>query len=171
MTGRPWQLVAAVALAVPVCLGACGGPDTDPAAEVGTTRAAPDVATLVDGLTAAGVDAVGFDAHTFIVKEGAVQVPVFLEDGGASLQAIFPHTGVPGRASSAAIQRWNATRRFGRAYRDDEGLPVLASDLLLGPDVGPQAVATWSRLLLDMATLFRDEVWPSPLPGGDPVNE
>ena len=60
------------------------------------------------------------------------------------------------------MAHWNATRRFGRAYVDEDGLPVLASDLLLGDGVAAGAVVDWATLVLDMAALFAQEVWPVP---------
>lgn len=156
---------ATACLLVLILLGGCGGPAVDPA------RAPADVDGLVTLLVANELDAVAFDAGSLLLKRQWLQVPVFVEDGGASLQAVFPHTGRRGAVDPDAVARWNSTRRFGRAYLDDDGRPVLASDLLLGEDVGPDAVVVWCGLVLDMAEVFAVEVWPVPAPLQDPPNE
>jgi hypothetical protein len=160
-----WPLVAAAlaALMVP----GCGGPDADPA----TAPAPADVAGLVELLRAGGLDAVAFDAGSLVLKRDWLQVLVFVEDGGESLQAVFPHTGLAAPLDPRVLAAWNAARRFGRAYEDEEGRPVLASDLLLGRGVGPPAVVAWSRLVVEMAAVFAREVWPVPAPLPDPLDE
>ena len=51
-----------------------------------------------------------------------------------------------GRTSSSSlidrerIDRWNATRRFGRAYVDEDGQPTLACDLWLEPVATREAI-------------------------------
>jgi len=83
---------------------------------------------------------------------------------------VFPFVGI-GLGDLAKVARWNSERRFGRAYIDEDGDPLLASDLLLGEGVGEEAVAAWGRLVLSMLPVFRDEVWPRQSPGAEPVNE
>jgi hypothetical protein len=69
------------------------------------------------------------------------------------------------------VARWNESRRYGRAYLDDDGGPTLASDLLLGAGVGSEAVTAWVELVLAMTPVFVAEVWPAAgLPAG-PRNE
>ncbi len=160
----PRGLGAGIVLAVGLLTG-CGGPAADPA------HAPADIDGLVSLLVANELDAVPFDAQSLLLKRDWVQVLVFVEDGGESLQAIFPHTGRRAPADPDRVARWNATRRFGRAYVDDDGLPVLASDLLLGDAVGPNTVVDWCRLILDMAAVYAVEVWPVPVPLPDPPNE
>ena len=130
----------------------CGGPNSVPT----------DTTELTHLLTDADLDAVRFDDQSLVLKRDWLQVMIFSEDGGESLQAIFPHTGVRAEVDPAAVIRWNATRRFARAYVDEDGLPVLASDLLLGEGVAAGAVVDWATLVLDMAALFAQEVWPVP---------
>ena len=133
-------------------LTGCGGPNPAPT----------DITELTRLLTAADFAAVRFDDRSLVLKRDWLQVMVFSEDGGESLQAIFPHTGVRAEVDPAAVSHWNATRRFGRAYVDEDGLPVLASDLLLGDGVAASAVVDWATLVLDMAAAFAQEVWPVP---------
>lgn len=87
-------------------------------------------------------------------------VVIFLEDDGASLQALLtcPWRNAPG--DPAQVATWNATRRFGRAYLDDEHHPVLAADLALDDTTTPHTVAEWGRLILVLADAFAAEVWP-----------
>jgi hypothetical protein len=164
MRARP-LLAASVAALLAAHLGGCGGPEAVPGDA--PDRAPAEVPALVALLEAEGVEAVAFDAGSLLLKRGWLQVPVFVEDGGASLQAVFPHTGRMAPLDPGRLARWNATRRFGRAYLDEDGRPVLASDLLLGAGVGGAAVVQWSRLVLEMAAVFAREVWPVPVPTPD----
>ena len=159
------RTLGACAVLLTCLVAGCGGPATDP------NRAPADVDGLVTLLVANDLDAAAFDAHSLLLKRDWLQVLVFVEDDGQSLQAIFPHTGRQAAVDPDRVARWNATRRFGRAYVDDDGLPVLASDLLLGDAVGPNTVVDWCRLILDMAAVYAVEVWPVPVPSPDPPNE
>lgn len=161
------KIPSALVLAFALVLAGCGGPAADPAGDA--TPATGEVGELTRMLVAGGLDAVVFDGESLLLKRGWLQVLVFVEDGGESLQAVFPHTGIPAEADPARVAGWNATRRFGRAYLDDDGRPVLASDLLLGAGVGEAAVLRWARLVLDMAAFFASEVWPVPVPLADPA--
>ncbi len=147
----------------------CGGPDAAPATD--PALAPTDTESLTTLLAGAGFDVVRFDDHSLAIKRQWLKVLIFVEDGGESLQAVFPHIGRQGVASPTSITDWNASRRFGRAYLDDDGRPTLASDLLLGDGVGSAAVVTWCTLLLDMAEAFAVEVWPVSAPLSEPVNE
>lgn len=121
--------------------------------------------TLASLLTIDGgeVSAVRFDDGSVVLKGNGQQLLVFLEDDGTSLQAVLPYFGpLPGELE--ALAAWNAGRRFGRAYLDDEGGPILASDLLLVEGMPAAAVRTWGRLLISMAEAFRAEVWPGSAP-------
>ena len=148
---RPIRQALAFGVFVIVVTG-CGGPNS----------VSTDITELTHLLTDSDLDAVRFDDQSLILKRDWLQVMIFSEDGGESLQAIFPHTGVRAEVDPAAVVRWNATRRFSRAYVDEDGLPVLASDLLLGEGVAAGAVVEWATLVLDMAALFAQEVWPVP---------
>ena len=148
---RPVRRALAFGMLVLAMTG-CGGPNS----------ISTDIAELTRVLTDADLDAVRFDDQSLILKRDWLQVMIFSEDGGESLQAIFPHTGVRAEVDPAAVVCWNATRRFARAYVDEDGLPVLASDLLLGEGVAAGAVVKWATLVLDMAELFAQEVWPVP---------
>ena len=162
------------ALLLAASLVGCSGPAADPAADpvadpaadptVESAAVPTDAEALASALARRGLDAVAMDPGSLILKRDGLQVLVFVEDAGASLQAVFPHTGRLAPLDPDAIATWNATRRFGRAYRDEDGLPVLASDLLLVGGVDLATVADWSRLVLDMAAVFAHEVWPVPVP-------
>ena len=136
-----------------------------------SVRAPADVVGLVDLLTANDLDAVAFDGVSLLLKRDWLQVLVFVEDDGESLLAVFPHTGRSAPVDPDRVAGWNASRRFARAYIDDDGRPVLASDLLLTDGVAPSVVVDWCRLTLDMAAVFAREVWPVPVPLPDPPNE
>jgi len=153
-------------LILTLALTGCGSAPT-PDSEALTVT---DAARLAAIFTAADLDATVFDDGSVVLKEYPLQALVFIEDDGESLQAVFPFVGI-GLGDLAKVARWNSERRFGRAYIDEDGDPLLASDLLLGEGVGEEAVAAWGRLVLSMLPVFRDEVWPRQSPGAEPVNE
>ncbi len=129
-----------------------------------------DIPGLVSLLAAAGLDPVAMDDISLVLRDGSLMVLVFLEDDGESLQAVLPYRGSR-HGDRERMDRWNASRRFGRAYIDEDGGPVLASDLLLVPGVGRGAVVSWATIVMDMAAAFRQEAWPSSMPPVEPVNE
>jgi len=129
-----------------------------------------DVPGLVALLTGAELTATPLDSTSFVLTDGVMQVIVFVEDGGRSLQAVLPYRG-PEAADPSRLASWNATRRFSRAYADERGAAVLASDLALGPGTGPAAVTDWAALVLALANRFRVEVWPPAGPPREPISE
>jgi hypothetical protein len=162
MTGaRPATLLIAATLALAGCAGT-GAPA--PAGDL-----APDaqMRALAAVFRDAGLEAGFFDAHSVVLSREGLDVLVFREDDGSSLQAVLACTR-QGRGDAGRVLAWNAGRRFGRAYLDDDGRPVLASDLALDPPVSTSVVAAWGRMVLDMAVLFVAEVWPEPAASGGP---
>jgi hypothetical protein len=165
MSGRA-ALAACAFLTAGVLLGTgCEQPDR---AEV--VPVPLDATILATILARGGLDAVRFDETSVVLKDDRVQLLVFLEDEGTSLQAVLPYTGRR-RGSAQTVAAWNAGRRFGRAYLDQDGGPVLASDLLLWRGSTATAVRSWGRLVLAMAAAFRAEVWPDQAPPGAPDDE
>jgi hypothetical protein len=105
------------------------------------------------------ISASRFDDHSVVLKGSGAQLLIFIEDSGMSLQAVLPYFGrLPGDARK--VGNWNAGRRFSRAYLDAEAAPILASDLLLTRAMPAETIRTWGRMLVRMAPVFRDEVWP-----------
>ncbi len=43
------------------------------------------------------------------------------------------------------VNKWNATRRFTKAFLDEEGDPMLSSDLTIKGGVTPETVREWTR--------------------------
>ena len=163
----------AILLGILLFAGCAAGPEPASAPATAFGAAPPhDAAGLRTLLSGAGLQTAPLDSLSFILKDptAGVQLVVFREDGGASLQAVMAYPG-EGLAPPGALQRWNATRRFGRAYADGRGAPVLASDLALGPGVGRAAVIAWAELVLALAERFQAEVWPPPGPPSDPLRE
>lgn len=121
----------------------------------------------------------GFTTRIFDQRSLALSTPegyhviVFLEDEGASLQALFPCVR-PGSVPVGAVAGWNATRRFSRAYLDADGRPVMAADMVLDEATTRGQIAAWGEMLLALADVFMAEVWP-PLPAAaaspEPGNE
>jgi hypothetical protein len=120
--------------------------------------------SLADVFSAGGLFARVLDGTSLILARDdrtERNVVVFVEDAGASLQAVLACPWRRALVDPARIAAWNAGRRFGRAYLDDEGRPVLAADLALDPTVSRQTVIDWGRLVLDLADAFVAEVWPA----------
>lgn len=114
--------------------------------------------------------AVRLDVDSVVLRRDELQVLVFLEDDGHTLQAVLPYIGLHA-GDPHLIERWNASRRFGRAYLDHEAGPILACDLLLESGAPATLIQTWGRLFLDMADAFRGEVWPVGRPPDQPYAE
>ena len=169
MIGRPVVAVLLL-LAAASAAGGCGARATATSGRATTAPPPDDPAGFIDLLAGDGRRTAALDDVSFILARDEVQLVVFVEDQGGSLQAVLPYLGAPFPASRDDIERWNATRRFGRAFRDEDGRPTLACDLVLGPGVGQEAVIAWADLALALAAAFRDEMWPTPASVG-PVNE
>lgn len=159
---RPLLLAAPLLFLLAGC--ACRGP----APLLKVTTGPDPIPALAEALADGGLQTRAFDDDSLIISRDHLNVVVFVEDQGESLQAVLPCTRA-GEADAGRVARWNATRRFGRAYLDEDGRPTLASDLLVTSGLGARDVVAWGRLTLDMAWAFVDEVWPRPQ--GAPVNE
>jgi len=155
-------------LATPLLLLLTGCACRGPASLLEVTTGPDPIVTLAAALADGGLQTRAFDDHSLIISRDHLNVVVFVEDGGESLQAVLPCTRA-GMGDAARLAHWNAARRFGRAYLDEDGRPVLASDLLVTAGLGTRDVVAWGRLVLDMAWAFVDEVWPRPQVA--PVNE
>ncbi len=176
---RATPLFTAAALLGLLLAGGCAsGPAPAASSATASSATAPhapppaDAAGLRALLADAGLQTAPLDSFSFILEDpdAGVQLVVFREDQGASLQAVMAYP-AEGHAAPGALQRWNATRRFGRAYVDTRGAPVLASDLALGPGIGRKAVVAWAELVLALAERFQREVWPAAGPPADPLRE
>ncbi|MEZ4386244.1 MAG: YbjN domain-containing protein [Candidatus Krumholzibacteriia bacterium] len=133
----------------------------------------PDaVGALTAAFAQGGLPARAFDDHSLVISRDGLNVIVFVEDDGESLQAVLPCTR-GGLGDGGRVAGWNAGRRFGRAYLDEDGRPVLVGDLLVLPSLDADDLAAWGSLMLDMAWQFVSEVWPAPSPAlpPDPPNE
>ncbi|HOX24577.1 MAG TPA: YbjN domain-containing protein [Candidatus Krumholzibacteria bacterium] len=163
-----WRLGATVAGVL--ALGACAG-SRPGSPDAGTALALPlSTADLAEVLVAGRLTALRFDDASVMLKQDGLQILIFVEDAGESLQAVLPYTG-RGAGDPERVAAWNAGRRFGRAYIDEDGAPVLASDLMLGPGTSADAVRSWCRVVIALAGAFRDEVWPAPAPPAVPRGE
>jgi len=160
-----------VLLALMLVLG-CGGRRP---ADVRLLAPVPLTVPQLDALFASA----GFTTRVFDPRSLALSTPegyhviVFLEDDGASLQALFPCVR-RGTMPDGAVAAWNVNRRFSRAYLDEDGRPVMAADLVLDDATTGGQITAWGELLLALADVFMAEVWP-PLPdamdGPEPGNE
>ena len=159
-----------LSLAVIVLASLIGGCRCPSPRDGSDAPAPPDIPQLVAVLQAADLEARAMDAGSLVLSRDGLNVLIFAEDEGSSLQAVLACTRY-GVGDPRLVARWNATRRFGRAYLDEDSRPTLASDIALEPAISEAAVAAWGRLVMDMAWVFFDEVWPLPAAPVDPVNE
>ncbi|MEO0997785.1 MAG: YbjN domain-containing protein [Pseudomonadota bacterium] len=56
----------------------------------------------------------------------------------------------------AAMNEWNRTRRLSRAYIDDEGDPVIESDLLANAGYTERQLVEFVKVFIDVVDVFRD---------------
>jgi len=149
-------LIVSVFLAGCACRG--------PARKLMLPRGEEAIPTLAAIYEAAGLASRVFDEHSLVLStaEGH-NVVIFLEDDGGSLQAVFPCVRGGLVVDASAVSNWNATRRFSRAYLGEDGLPVMAADLVLDVTTSRKTLVEWGELLLALAEVFEDEVWP-PVP-------
>lgn len=161
---RSWfSLVTAAVLLALTFVSACGHAPFEQGPR-------DDTQALATVFASEAIDAAPMDAGSLVITRDGLNVLVFVEDEGQSLQAVLPCTR-RGLGDVGAVARWNATRRFGRAYIDEDGRPVLAADLVVDPAVSDAVIAAWGGLVLDMSWAFVDEVWPLPEQPHNPVNE
>lgn len=149
-------------------------PGQDPAVEaappVSTTSA---VTSLTDGdlrTILAGVkfgeknvtiqeekDSEGLTAF-FVYEEKSVVLALYQyrdsTEGPATSLGLSVGTRLPRGADVRKVNDWNATKRFVKAYVDEEGDAMLSSDLLVKPGVTRQAVAEWVRVFAQFSKEF-----------------
>lgn len=60
--------------------------------------------------------------------------------------------------SQSVIDEWNRTKRFGRAYLDDENDPFIKVDLQVGPGGTPQLIAGYVRTMEAVLEGFTEHI-------------
>lgn len=69
------------------------------------------------------------------------------------LQLYYGITGV--KISYRTINEWNRTKRLSKAYIDNEGDPVIETDLLANAGMTPKHVTEFLRIFLQSVSLYR----------------
>jgi hypothetical protein len=158
--GRMTVLATSVVLAL--LLAGCAGTARSPVLDLQAGPGAVD--RLAAAFTAAGFYTHVLDETSLVlarIEKTEVNVVVFIEDDGASLQALLtcPWRSQPGDPDR--ITGWNASRRFSHAFLDEERQPILGVDLALHVTTTTDAVGAWGKTVLDLADAFVAEVWPA----------
>jgi hypothetical protein len=96
------------------------------------------------------------DDKTFTTKMEGYKVAFFILSDGESVQAYFGRTGTGARL--AGINEWNKTKRYSRAYLDDDGDPVLELDLDLAGGVTAERIKDYIRTVKLSVARFSSEV-------------
>jgi hypothetical protein len=86
----------------------------------------------------------GKSDHTWKVKLGGFNTLLIMgnDNADAQLYVGFGDT----KPSTSRINKWNQSKRFSRAYIDDDGNPVLESDLDFAGGVTDDTIKAWIKL-------------------------
>ena len=103
---------------------------------------------VVSILREAGIPASG-SGRSLTVALGGQRATLVCEAGDLRLLATF------GSAELGKVNEWNRTHRFSRAFVDESGKAVLASDLDMGGGVTKDAIAGFARRFGESAAEFR----------------
>lgn len=91
-------------------------------------------------------DSTGDPKYTFELRGyKAALVSYGCEDGRCQSLQMWAGFSMEEPPSLLAVNEWNRTKRFGRAYLDAENDPVLESDLDLEGGVSAEAIGEWIR--------------------------
>ncbi|MCA0359509.1 MAG: YbjN domain-containing protein [Armatimonadetes bacterium] len=94
----------------------------------------------------------------FVFEEKSVVLALYQyrdgADGPATSLGLSVGTRLPRGADVRKVNDWNATKRFVKAYVDEEGDAMLSSDLLVKPGTTRQAVAEWVRVFAQFSKEF-----------------
>ncbi len=101
------------------------------------------------GFTGSEIDS---DDDVIVNMQGYRVLILVGSDAGRSLMARFAVTGTG--ATLQTVNDWNRTKRYSRAYLDDEGDPILESDLDLEGGVDRKRVEDFFRTFNGTLTLF-----------------
>lgn len=96
------------------------------------------------------------DDKTFTTRMEGYKVAFFVLSDGESVQAYFGRTGTSARLSN--INDWNKSKRYSRAYIDDDGDPVLELDLDLAGGVTAERIRDYIRTVKLSVSRFSSEV-------------
>ena len=96
------------------------------------------------------------NATSFLTRMEGYKVAFFVLSDGESVQAYFGRSGTEARLAS--INAWNKSKRYSRAYLDDDGDPVLELDLDLAGGVTPDRIRDFIRTVKLSVSKFSSEV-------------
>ncbi len=96
------------------------------------------------------------DGTTFTTRMEGYKVAFFVLTDGESVQAYFGRSGTSARLAN--INDWNKSKRYSRAYLDDDGDPVLELDLDLAGGVTADRVRDFIRTVKISVARFSSDV-------------
>jgi hypothetical protein len=94
----------------------------------------------------------GSGEHTWRLKLESFTILLLLANDNTDGQLYVGFGDVTVGASK--MNEWNKTKRFARAYADDDGNPVLESDLDFAGGVTDDAIKAWIRLFESSVTSY-----------------
>jgi hypothetical protein len=95
--------------------------------------------------------------NVLIITVEGIKILLILDDDGDALQAHMGGTGTD--ATLEKVNQWNASKRFSRAYIDDDGDPVIELDLDLEGGITMARVDDFIDTVLVSVASFIGEVW------------
>ncbi|HKV74899.1 MAG TPA: YbjN domain-containing protein [Gemmatimonadales bacterium] len=138
-------------------LAVAGGAALMTAALPATLRAQDVMTTVSDKhmeslLTGMGFDVTKTKDHTWKFELSGYKVLLFLENDNSDGQLYvgFSDLTVTGKK----MNEWNKSKRFARAYADDDENPVLESDLDFAGGVTDDAIKAWIKLYRSQVVNF-----------------
>ena len=93
------------------------------------------------------------DDGTYIFETAGMKVIIFNKGQTMQLYAAFS-----GKITLSRINEWNRTKRFTRAYADEEGDPCLEADLELTGGVTERNVKEWMKTFVLCLKAFKEHI-------------
>jgi len=159
------RIILALALPLALLVASPAFARTGPASSIGTVYMGVSGTDLEQILTVEGyaferaVDAAGNPLFRIEVESLKV-VLIFnqCEEGICQNLQLYAGFAMQQKPALEAVNTWNRTKRFGRAYIDDEGDPVLEGDLDLEGGISAGAIAEFLRTFAELVPAFAEHV-------------
>lgn len=106
------------------------------------------------------VDEAGEDRTTFAFSVQGVDGYLRRYDATKDVRIyiVYPTSDEIGRERVELANRWNCRQRWAKTYIDDDGNWVIEADLLVGPGVTEEAIATFIRRFLATRCRFEEHI-------------
>ncbi|MBW1878403.1 MAG: YbjN domain-containing protein [Deltaproteobacteria bacterium] len=160
-----YRILLAIAVPLALLVATPAFAQSGRSTSIGTVYTAVSGEDLEQILTVEGytfersVDSAG-DPLFRIEIEGLKVVLIFnaCEEGACQNLQLYTGFAMQEKPALSVVNGWNKTKRFGRAYIDDEADPVLESDLDLEGGVSAGAVAEFIRTFTVLSTAFAEHI-------------